>query len=499
MAQPSVHVRTGTLVGNEHEGYLEFLGVPYAQAPIGPAAFLPPEPLPTSDEVVACHVYGATAHRRRAGAGFIPEPSIEGDNALNLNVWTPTLGDARLPVFVWIHGGGFIGGSNASPWYHGGNFARDGVVVVALNYRLGPEGYLQIGETNANRGLLDMITALGWVQENIAALGGDPDRVTIGGQSAGASACLALLTSTATAGLFRRTAVESSGGMIPSGREEAAAMARHYAAALGVSLDPAGLAAAPPERRAEVDPSYLPASSGGRPAWEGIQGPGGFGRETFTWRPSIDGSVIEADTFSRAQAGLARGDALLIGTTAEEFNGPVAQANAQLSEAEITEALRGLGVDGAGLARYLDLGRDRASLAWALGQAYTDWRFRLPAAVMADAVASSLEVFKFEFRFAARLPEPGARRAQHNSDLPFVFDNLAAERVAESIGEDPPQSLADEMHGAWVRFIEGSKEPWPRYEASAPRTMIFDAGSRLRDDVGSALTELWAAPAAAPN
>jgi para-nitrobenzyl esterase len=491
MAEPTVVARTGKLVGNEHEGYLEFLGVPYAQAPVGPAAFLPPVPLPDSDDVVPCHVYGATVQRRRGGGSFIPEPSIEGANALNLNVWTPTLDAARLPVFVWIHGGGFIGGSNASPWYHGGRFARDGVVAVTINYRLGPEGFLALDRGNTNRGLLDMITALRWVQENITLLGGDPDRVTIGGQSAGASACLALLTSGATGGLFRRTAVESSGGMIPAGPADAAAMATHYAAALGVDLDPAALAAVAPERRAEVDPRYLPSSSGRRPPWEGADGGGAFGLETFTWRPSIDGSVIEGDTFSRARAGLSQGEALLIGTTAEEFNGPVAQANAAMTEAEVTEALRALGVDDAGLAGYLQLGRDRASFPWALGQAYSDWRFRLPAAVMAEAAATNLDVFKFEFRFAARVPEPGARRAQHNSDLPFVWDNLDAERVRESIGDDVPQSLADEMHGAWVRFIEGSKEPWPRYEPGVPTTMIFDAGSRLRDDVGPGLAKLW--------
>jgi para-nitrobenzyl esterase len=491
---PAAKVRTGHLVGNEHGGYLEFLGVPYAQAPVGAAAFLPPRPLPSSDDVRYCQRYGASANASTTPSAFVPEPVIDGDNVLNLNVWTPALGPARLPVFVWVHGGGFISGCNASPWYHGGAFARDGVVAVTINYRLGLEGFLRLDDANANRGLRDMIAALGWIQENIAALGGDPDRVTLGGQSAGGAACLALFTSGAARGLFRRTAVQSSGALLPMASDEATAMADHFATAAGVRLDPDGLASVPPGRRAELDHLYHPTGVARRPGWQGGDMTSDFGREILTLRPTVDGSLIAGDTFGRARAGLINAEALLIGTTAEELVGPVAAVAADMTGLEIADAIRSLGISETGLARYLELGTDRASLPWALGQAYTDWRYRIPGRVLADAAADSIDVFKYEFRFAARTPEPGAHRAQHSSDIPFVFDNLGAERVDASVGQDAPQELADRMHAAWVRFIAGrvggDAEPWSRYHHRDPRTMIFEGGSRLRD-TGQGLAEVW--------
>jgi para-nitrobenzyl esterase len=490
VAEPTVQVRTGRLTGNEGDGYLEFLGVPYARPPIGPAAFLAPEPLPDSDELVDCRRYGAAAHRRGPGGGLIPEPAPSGDNPLNLNVWTPSPGSAGLPVFLWIHGGGFTGGSNAGPWYHGGSFARRGVVAVGINYRLGPEGFLDLGDGNANRGLQDQIAALRWVQENIGAFGGDPARVTIGGQSAGATSCLALLTSTPARGLFRATAAQSSGGMIPAGPSEARRMAERYAADLRVRLDPAALAGVTAERRALVDPDYLPSSAGRRPVWEGVDGAAAFGHETLTWRPTIDGTVVEDDTYRRAAAGFVNGEALLVGSTSEEFNSALAPASARMSEPEVVAALGSLGLDEPGVAAYLALGRERGSLAWGLAQAYSDWRFRIPAGVMAAAAADSgTAVYRYEFRFASHALGPGAAQVRHSSDIPFVFDNLGATGVAEGVGTDAPQELADRMHAAWVRFVEGG-DPWHRYDRGAPRTMVFDAGSAL-SDLGASLAAWW--------
>jgi para-nitrobenzyl esterase len=490
VAEPTVDVRTARLIGNERDGYVEFLGVPYARPPVGPAAFQAPEPLPGSDEVLDCRRYGAAAHRRGAGGGLIPEPAPSGDNPLNLNIWSPSLGATGLPVFVWIHGGGFTGGSNASPWYHGGGFARHGVVAVGINYRLGPEGFLDLGDGNANRGLQDQITALRWIQDNIAAFGGDPSRVTIGGQSAGATSCLALFTSAPARGLFRATAAQSSGGMIPAGPEDARRMAEHYAAALGVGLDPAGLAGASADRRAVVDPDYLPSSAGRRPVWEGLDGAAAFGHETLTWRPTIDGTVVEDDAYRRAASGFVNGEALLVGCTAEEFNSALAPASAPMAEGEVVAAMRTLGLDDSGVAAYLGLGRQHGSLAWGLAQAYTDWRFRIPAGVMAAAAAGSgTAVYRFEFRFASRALGPGVAQARHSSDIPFVWDNLGVAGVAEGVGPDAPQDLADQMHGAWVRFIEGA-DPWPRYDPAIPQTMVFDAGSALADP-GATLATWW--------
>src|SRR5207248_2099650 len=174
------------------EGCNIFLGIPYAAPPLGEHRFAPPAPHEPWSGTRECFAYGPTAPQRDPGITIIPEPVEPGDDYLNLNVFTPDL-TGKLPVFVWIHGGGFVSGCNRSPWYRGTRFARDGVVLVSIGYRLGVEGFLDIEGAPPNRAVLDWIAALQWVQENIANFGGDPSKVSIGGQSAGSAACLTLM------------------------------------------------------------------------------------------------------------------------------------------------------------------------------------------------------------------------------------------------------------------------------------------------------------------
>jgi Carboxylesterase family len=183
----------GRLRGQRDGQALRFLGIPYAESPATAGRFAAPMPPRRWDGVRDALAYGATSPQPDRGITLIPEPVIAGDNELNLNVFTPDLGAADLPVLVWIHGGGFTGGCNASPWYRGGPFARDGVVLVSVNYRLGAEGFLELPDAPANRAVRDWVRALEWVRENIETFGGDPERVTIGGQSAGGAACATLL------------------------------------------------------------------------------------------------------------------------------------------------------------------------------------------------------------------------------------------------------------------------------------------------------------------
>ena len=213
---PVVRIAQGQVRGFWRDGRsAAFLGLPFAEPPVGPNRFGAPVPAGAWDGVRDATAYGPTAQRRAFGeVTAIPEPSIPGDAILNVNVFTPVPGDsdARLPVFVWIHGGGYKAGSPASPWYDGRAFNRDGVVTVTISYRLGFDGFGWIPDAPHNRGLLDQIEALRWVQRNIAAFGGDPDQVTIGGQSAGGGSVWALLTSPLARGLFG-AAISHSGAL----------------------------------------------------------------------------------------------------------------------------------------------------------------------------------------------------------------------------------------------------------------------------------------------
>lgn len=474
MVAPLVRTSDGPVLGRHRPGYLEFLGIPYAAALVGPAMFEPPRRRTFEETVRDARAYGATVPWMRGATSFIPEPENPGPDCCNLNVWTPTLERrAGLPVLVWIHGGGFVGGCNASPWYHGGSFAAKGVVVVAANYRLGPEGFLLLEDGGTNRGLADLVVALEWVQENVACFGGDPTRVTIAGQSAGGSACCTLFGSPRATGLFARVAVASAGGMEPATAHEAQALAEDYATALGARRVPEALASASPERRRAISARYLPSPAGRRPPWEGtIQGSSAFGKESLVWRPVHDGDYVPGGLDEQVARDALVGRALLVGSTRDEFTAPIARANASLGAAEVAAILPCFGADLEGL-------EEEDSPALALGRAYSDWRFRRPARTLAEAVArTGRDVYHYEFAWASDLDAGSERLACHGSDVPFVFGNLDAPEVAARVGADAPVDLADEVHHAWVRFVAG-EEPWPSFRAARPRTMILDSPSRM--------------------
>src|SRR5262245_58258432 len=211
LVDPVVTTSAGKVRGRPDEGALAFLGVPFAAPPFGEHRLLAPAPPVPWDGVRDALVYGSTSQQPADEiSGGIPEASIPGEDILTVNVFTPDLGAAGLPVLVWVHGGGFVAGTPSSPWYRGTRFARDGVVVVTVGYRLGAEGFAAFDGGPTNRAVLDWLAALEWVQQNIAAFGGDPGRVTFAGQSAGAVAVTTLLSSPRAAGLFER-AISMSG------------------------------------------------------------------------------------------------------------------------------------------------------------------------------------------------------------------------------------------------------------------------------------------------
>ncbi len=193
--------------------FATFRGIPYAKPPVGALRFDDPQPVEPWEGMRLAHEFGPTPQLYSPYTpARIPEPSIPGEDTLSVNVTTPAPDrDAALPVLVWIHGGGFIAGSAASPWYVGEAFARDGVVTVTASYRLGFEGFGWVEGAVNNRGVRDWLAALEWVHENIAAFGGDPSRVTIAGQSAGAAAVMRLLTMPAAQHLFRAVMAISPG------------------------------------------------------------------------------------------------------------------------------------------------------------------------------------------------------------------------------------------------------------------------------------------------
>lgn len=202
----------GKVRGRVVDRVAAFLGIPYAAPPFGAHRFRAPAPVEPWEGVRDALEFGPTAPQRPYRPPLdrlIPDVRIPGEDCLTLNVWTPDAGGGPLPVMVWIHGGSLRNGSAAMPLYDGRAFARDGVVLVSVNYRLGVEGFGVFPDAPDNRGLLDQIAALTWVRDNITAFGGDPANVTVCGESAGAISIAALTVSPRAAGLFHRAVLQS--------------------------------------------------------------------------------------------------------------------------------------------------------------------------------------------------------------------------------------------------------------------------------------------------
>ncbi|MFI7345805.1 carboxylesterase/lipase family protein [Streptomyces sp. NPDC049936] len=462
--KPVVSTVYGAVRGRYENGVAVFRGIPYAAPPVGPLRFRPPVPPEPWDGVRDAGSFGPTAPKppySEAFAQYLSDPAIPGDDCLNLNVWTPEPGPgARLPVLVWLHGGALTRGSSAVPVYNGATFARDGVVCVSVNYRLGVEGYGLFPDAPANAGLRDQIAALEWVRASIAAFGGDPDRVTVAGQSAGAISTGALLAAPRAQGLFRR-AVLQSGAPEAADRDKVRRMVRRMAARLRIPATAVAFAAADRAQllRAQAEVGRFSSPVLGGPAF-GIV---------------VDGDVMPHDPLDALVDGDAARDVdLMMGWTRDEYRlwlvpggllervdrlGAVALAGARARCHCGNEVVRGYRA-----------ARPDAGAAETVGQLVTDHLLRVPLHRVADARPGSSYVY--EFAWPSSLPDLGAC---HALELGFVFDSGDLPDSRKLAGEGAPQELADAMHGAWVRFAESGDPGWRAWDATHP-VQVFGEG-----------------------
>lgn len=482
----------GEVRGSVVAGVNTFKGIPYAAPPFGALRFRPPQPVEPWSGARDALAYGPTVPKPPYFPPFdalLPEPAIAGEDCLNLNIWSPDLGQAGLPVMVWIHGGAFANGSGAISMYDGSRFARDGVVCVTINYRLGADGFLYLGDGNANLGLLDQIAALQWVQENIAAFGGDPGKVTIFGESAGGMSVGTLLSMPRAAGLFRRAIAESGAGHHVISSESALRISQYLAHQLGVEPTRAAMAAVPLNRllQAQVELSAAVFNAPNPALW------GEVAANLMPFEPVVDGVSLLARPIDSIVAGAGANVDVMVGTNAEEQrlflvpNGVIGY----ITEEALTEtaASYGLAAETA-LATYRAT-RSEASPGELLSALITDWFYRIPAIRLAEAHSTS-DSATYMYEFAWRSPQfNGLLGACHSLEIAFVFDNLDKEGLEPVMGTNPPQQVADSMHAAWVGFATSGDPGWPKYDLSRRATMRFDVTSQVVDDPRSAERALW--------
>jgi para-nitrobenzyl esterase len=360
------------------------------------------------------------------------------------------------------------------------------VVLAAINYRLGTEGFLEIPGAPANRAVRDWVRALEWVAENIAAFGGDPARVSIAGQSAGGGACAALLGVPAARGLFRGAACLSGGTALQQTADGVRAVAGLMAGHLGVtSLDHAALEAMPAEQILAAQGAVAATVMGGSRDGAAVAALLSDGL-TLPWAPWPDGEVVTAGPL---EAAAGHSDvALLAGATAHEFNMAWMAAD-WVTTAMVAEALAQAGVPARAAAAYLDQAGPHPGAT--VGQALTDRTFRVPAQVLAQSrAAAGGPAWVYDFGWAAP-SGPLAGLAFHCLDVPFFFDALGEPGVTEAAGPNPPAELATAMHGALVRFVTGGDPGWDRYEAGRRPVMVFGEPSAVASDPLRAERVAW--------
>jgi para-nitrobenzyl esterase len=484
-----VSTSAGDLRGRDEGGVLSFLGIPYAAPTVGALRFAAPDPVQPWDGVRDATAYGPTAPKGPYPPGvdkLLPEPVIEGDDYLNLNVWTPGR-DGRRPVLVWIHGGAFVNGSGAVSAYDGSRFARDGVVCVTINYRLGAEGFLLLDGAPANRGLLDQVAALTWVRENIAAFGGDPDAVTIAGESAGAMSVMTLTAMPAARGLFRRAIAQSGGGHHAMSAATATAVTAALAADLDVAPTVEEFSGIPTHRLvdAQVALSARIATEPDPTRWGEIVG------DSMAFEPCVDGTVLPARPIDAMPASTADLD-LLVGSNADEAtlflvpNGLIDLVSDDLLQLSVA----GFGLDPGAAAAAYRTALPEASPGEILAAVIRDRTFRIPAVRMAEArAASDLPTYVYEFAWGSPQLD-GRLGATHALEIGFVFDTLDDPAGEPFVGPKPPQHLADAMHAAWVAFVTTGDPGWGPY-GTERTVMRFDDASAVVHDPARGLRELW--------
>ncbi|GCD97838.1 carboxylesterase/lipase family protein [Embleya hyalina] len=491
--EPVVTTAQGAVRGlHREDGTAAFLNIPYAAPPVGAGRFAPPEPHEPWDGVRDATIPGPNSPQSQRKLGNIDLAPYfgtgwhRGEDYLTVNVFAPAVARSDLPVMVFVHGGGFVAGSTRSTLYDGSAFARDGVVLVTLNYRLGIAGFLDLPGAPANRGLLDVVAALRWVRENIAGFGGAPDNVTLFGQSAGATVVGGVLATAEAAGLFRRAIVQSGSGLGAFSTEQAARVTAAAAEVLGVEPHTDAFAEISDERLVEAASKLA-----------------GIDLRTATHHDPLIGLspfslVLDTQPAEAVAAGLAAGVDLLIGTNTEEGNLYLVPVDkyATSTAADVNDAAMRSHPDPARLVETYRKSRPEASFAELRSAIMADALFGAGTRALAAAHAAHPESATYAYEFAWRSQALGGELgAAHAVELPFVFD--LADRPELNgpnalLGPDkPPAGLAHRVHETWIRFAATGDPGWDPYDPDRRATMRIDAEWTRIDDPRSRERQAW--------
>lgn len=478
----------GRLQGEQTNGVFTWKGIPYAKPPVGSLRFRAPERPDSWEGIRDATSFSPVApqSQREIMEFFGNDISNMSEDCLYLNVWSPGADDKKRPVMVWIHGGAFVSGSGSSSWYDGASFAAQGdVVVVTINYRLGILGFLHLGEiggneyaTSGNCGIQDQVAALQWVQENIAAFGGDPNNVTIFGESAGAMSIGVLLGFPSAQGLFHKAILQSGAAANVHPSEKATKIAGHLLAALQVEpTNLSKLEELPVEQLIQASDLVPPMSLG----------------------PVIDGISLPRHPEEGIADGSAKDVTILIGTNKDEYNifSAFAPEWKNADEAKVTNFFeKTFGPLVPLISSYL--GGNQPLSQELYNKLLTMSIFTYPAQKLTELqVKQGAPVWMYRFDWETPV-FGGALKSTHALEIPFVFNTLDTPNTENFTGSSPERQLvAEQMHQAWINFARNgnpnseSLREWPQYNLNDRSTMIFNLESAVENDPNGKERMIW--------
>jgi para-nitrobenzyl esterase len=497
LPRPIVETKSGRVRGLEVDGVQIFKGIHYGASTEGPMRFLPAAPPKPWTEIAEALDYGDLAPQNLSGAtgsdirvamGDIFGPGKIGEDCLVLNVWTPSVTRGKRPVMVWLHGGGYTGGSDGAPTYDGTNLARkQDVVVVGINHRLNVFGYLYLGKLDGakyadsgNVGMLDCVLALEWVRDNITHFGGDPNNVTIFGESGGGGKVSVLMAMPPAKGLFHKAIVESGSTLRVSTADEADAAARKFLAQLKIAPD-------------SVDDLATVPMNDMLAALRAMTGP-----NAIRLGPVVDGRSLPRQPFDPDAPAQSANIPMLIGTNGTETTALLGIADASLfslNEAGMRTKLKSYlhvnddaQVDS--LVAIYKKDRPDATPSDIYFAVTTDRMMRMNAVTQAERKSAQGAAPAYMYIFAWRSPVLGGKlRSPHGIELAFVFDNTDKTTGMNGAGADL-EPLAEKVSAAWAAFartgnpnVKGLPH-WPAYDAKTRATMIFNDECKVVNDPG---------------
>ena len=495
----------GKVQGQQEEELCVFRGIPYAEPPLGRNRWTAPmDHKPWSGVRKAFYAKPVSWQNQQFDTAELafaedPEPPSRSEDCLTLNIWTPGLDEKKRAVMFWIHGGGFTGGSGSSPIYDGRSLAKKGdVVVVSINYRLGCLGFLNLNEVTGgripatgNEGLLDQVMALRWVNDNIAQFGGDPENVTIFGESAGGMSVGGLMAMPAARGLFKRAIPQSGACHTAYPLSKSTEVAEAFLRILGVSAN------SELDRLYTFNPDHLLSAANALQAR----------MAGMIFQPCIDGSVLPDIPIQCVSDGSADGVDVLVGATRDEWRlfASMDPGSAEMSRDDLRKRISKSmnGVDAEDVIRVYEemlTSIDKPSTPHDVHSAIeSDRAFRIPAIRLSEVLHERGQS-NYQYLFTVESPgQKGKLGACHAIDIGYVFGTHAMNRMTTAFfgfGESAAR-LGDVTQDAWIAFAKtgdpstSALASWQPYDTETRSTALLGCPESVESDPYGSTRAIW--------